>query len=205
MRRHGLILFGACAFAASSPAFANDQGGQIDYETARDERRLIIVRAAGTVALDGVARRSRHGRRPRSPGTSSRTIRTKGRPATYDTEVRVVYDDEALYFGVFAKDDEPSRHHRQRPQEGLQHRHQRRLPRHPRHASRTAQRLPVRDQSGRREVGRADGQRGAREQRQLGRHLGRAHAHHRDRLERRDPDSVPDAEVRPTPIRRPGA
>jgi hypothetical protein len=54
MRRDALILFSACAFAASAPAFASDQGGQIDYETARDERRLIVVRAAGTVALDGV-------------------------------------------------------------------------------------------------------------------------------------------------------
>ena len=27
----------------------------------------------------------------------------------YDTEVRVVYDDDALYFGVFARDDQPGR------------------------------------------------------------------------------------------------
>ena len=33
----------------------------------------------------------------------------EGEPATFDTEVRVVYDDDALYFGVFAKDDEPGR------------------------------------------------------------------------------------------------
>ena len=33
----------------------------------------------------------------------------EGEPATFDTEVRVLYDDDALYFGVFAKDDEPSR------------------------------------------------------------------------------------------------
>jgi hypothetical protein len=54
MRGYGLILFCASAFAAPLPASASDQGEQIDYETARDERRLIIVRAAGTVALDGV-------------------------------------------------------------------------------------------------------------------------------------------------------
>ena len=32
----------------------------------------------------------------------------EGEPATYDTEVRVLYDDDALYFGVFASDDEPA-------------------------------------------------------------------------------------------------
>ena len=29
-----------------------------------------------------------------------------GSPATFDTEVRVLYDDQALYFGVFAHDDD---------------------------------------------------------------------------------------------------
>jgi hypothetical protein len=33
----------------------------------------------------------------------------EGMPATFDTEVRVLYDDDAMYFGVFAKDDQPSR------------------------------------------------------------------------------------------------
>ena len=41
----------------------------------------------------------------RSPAIFSRTTRTKA-SYTFDTEVRVVYDDDALYFGVFAKDDE---------------------------------------------------------------------------------------------------
>ncbi len=31
----------------------------------------------------------------------------EGQAATYDTEVRVLYDEEAVYFGVWAKDDEP--------------------------------------------------------------------------------------------------
>ena len=51
------------------------------------------------------------------------------------------------------------------------------------------------DQSRRRQVGRADVQRRPRHQRQLGRHLGRRHADRRDRLVRRDQDSVQDAEV----------
>ena len=31
----------------------------------------------------------------------------EGEPATYDTEVKLLYDDRALYIGVFAKDPEP--------------------------------------------------------------------------------------------------
>lgn len=31
----------------------------------------------------------------------------EGARATFDTEVRVVYDDEAIYFGVLARDDHP--------------------------------------------------------------------------------------------------
>ena len=33
----------------------------------------------------------------------------EGEPATFDTEVRVIYDDEAIYFGVVAADPDPSR------------------------------------------------------------------------------------------------
>jgi hypothetical protein len=107
MRRDALSLFAACAFAASEPAFAGDQGGQIDYETARDERRMIIVRAAGTVALDGVLDEPAW-----APAPVARNFiqndPNEGEAATYDTEVRVVYDDEAIYFGVLARDDQPS-------------------------------------------------------------------------------------------------
>ena len=31
----------------------------------------------------------------------------EGEPATFDTEVRLLYDDDALYIGVFAKDEQP--------------------------------------------------------------------------------------------------
>ena len=31
----------------------------------------------------------------------------EGAPATYDTEVKLLYDDRALYIGVFARDPEP--------------------------------------------------------------------------------------------------
>ena len=107
MRRDVLTLFSACALAVSAPAIASGQGGQIDYETARDERRMIIVRAAGIVALDGVLDEPAW-----APAPVARNFiqndPNEGAAATYDTEVRVVYDDEAIYFGVLARDDQPS-------------------------------------------------------------------------------------------------
>ncbi len=88
------------------------------------------------------------------------------------------------------------RGHHQRAAQGLQYQHRRRLPGRHRHVSRRAQRLPVRDQSGRGEVGLADVERGPRPECELGRHLGCRHAHRRGRLVRRDRDSVQDAQVR---------
>jgi len=80
----------------------------IDYDTARLDRRLEAVRAAGPITLDG---------RLDEPSWASAPMAThfiqndprEGEPATYDTEVRILYDDEALYFGVFARDGEPGR------------------------------------------------------------------------------------------------
>ncbi len=111
---------------------------------------------------------SRRGRRRRWPTDFVQNDPREGEPATYDTEVRLLYDDRALYIGVFAKDPEPGADHRQRAAQGLQHRHRRRLPGRHRHVPRRAQRLPVRDQPGRREVGLADVQRGPRPERRTG-------------------------------------
>ncbi len=47
------------------------------------------------------------GRRRRSPTSFVQNDPREGEPATYDTEVRLLYDDRALYIGVFAKDPEP--------------------------------------------------------------------------------------------------
>jgi len=88
------------ARTASAPA--------IDYDTARLERRLEAVRATGAIMLDGMLD---------EPSWASAPIAThfiqndprEGDPATFDTEVRVVYDDDAMYFGVFARDEEPGR------------------------------------------------------------------------------------------------
>jgi uncharacterized protein DUF5916/cellulose/xylan binding protein with CBM9 domain len=80
----------------------------INYDTARLERRLMAVRAAGSISVDGVLDEPGWADAPMAHNFIQNDPR-EGEPATYDTEVRILYDDDALYFGVFAKDDDPAR------------------------------------------------------------------------------------------------
>jgi hypothetical protein len=80
----------------------------IDYTTAHLERRLDAVRATGSITLDGVLDEPSWNDAPVATHFIQNDPR-EGEPATYDTEVRVVYDDDAIYFGVFAQDEEPGR------------------------------------------------------------------------------------------------
>src|SRR5919108_3644452 len=103
MRTSVLCMLVACA-AAAAPASAADK---IDYATARLDRKLVAIRAAGSIVVDGTLDE----RAWRDAPVAKNFIQNdpqEGEPATYDTEVRVLYDDEALYFGVFATDPEPS-------------------------------------------------------------------------------------------------
>jgi hypothetical protein len=72
------------------------------------DRRLDAVRLAGEITLDGTLDEPSWSQAPIAQNFIQNDPR-EGMPATYDTEVRVLYDDEAVYFGVFAKDDQPSR------------------------------------------------------------------------------------------------
>ena len=97
------IISGALA-AAPAPSFA--QQPPLDYSTAHLERRLNAVRATGPVTLDGKLDEAAWSAAPLATNFIQNDPR-EGEPATYQTEVRVLYDDDALYFGVFAKDAEP--------------------------------------------------------------------------------------------------
>ena len=92
------------------PGYAQGPGGApaLDYETERQTRRLQVVRAAGEITLDGTLDEASWSTAPVARNFIQNDPR-EGQPATYDTEVRMLYDDDALYFGVFAKDDEPGR------------------------------------------------------------------------------------------------
>ncbi len=79
----------------------------IDYDTARHERRIAASRATGPIDVDGLLDEPAWEHAPVARGFVQNDP-DEGRDATYDTEVQVLYDDENLYFGVFAKDDRPA-------------------------------------------------------------------------------------------------
>src|SRR5256885_10642949 len=81
-------------------------GATIDYDTIHLEKRLSAIRASSQIKLDGALDDPAWSEAPVASGFIQNDPR-EGTPATYDTEVRVLYSDDALYFGVWAKDDEP--------------------------------------------------------------------------------------------------
>lgn len=105
------ILVLAAAPAAAQQGLRADGGpsaSAINYDTPRLEQRLQAVRATGPMTLDGALNEPAWQDAPVARHFIQNDPR-EGEPATYDTEVRVVYDDNAIYFGVYAKDEEPER------------------------------------------------------------------------------------------------
>ncbi len=101
------LIVTALFLSAPPVVFAqNSQNGGIDYDTARSERRLKATQAQGPIALDG---------RLDEPSWASAPLATnfvqndprEGEPASFETEVKLLYDNRALYIGVFARDPEP--------------------------------------------------------------------------------------------------
>ena len=82
------------------------EAGQIDYRTAHTERTLPAVRATTPITIDGALDEPDWVRAPVARGFIQSDPR-EGEPATEDTDVRVLYDGNNLYFGVFAHDREP--------------------------------------------------------------------------------------------------
>jgi hypothetical protein len=98
------VLF-LLSFAARAAA---DESESIDYATARFERRLVAKRATGAIEVDGDLSETDW----RSAPVATHFIQNdprEGEPATFDTEVRFLYDDDNLYFGVLAHDTEPAK------------------------------------------------------------------------------------------------
>src|ERR1051325_956467 len=80
----------------------------INYDTIHLEKRITAIRASGSISLDGALDEPAWSEAPIANGFIQNDPR-EGNPATYDTDVRVLYTDDALYFGVFAHDMEPSK------------------------------------------------------------------------------------------------
>ena len=97
------LLFGSCAICPFS-----GEAGQIDATTARVERTLPALRATGPIRIDGALDEPDWARAPIARGFTQSDPR-EGEPATEDTDVRVLYDADNLYVGVFAHDREPSK------------------------------------------------------------------------------------------------
>ena len=94
--------------AGQQPPTQTSRAPQIDYAAARLDRRLPAARSTSPITLDGVLEEPAWAGAPMATNFIQNDPR-EGERATFETEVRVLYDDEALYFGVFAQDDEPGR------------------------------------------------------------------------------------------------
>ena len=99
-------MIAIAVIAASMPAFAQSGDG-IDYATAHLDRKVLATRATGPISINGVLDEPAWANAPVARDFIQNDPR-EGEPATYDTEVRVLYDDQAIYFGIFAKDTEPA-------------------------------------------------------------------------------------------------
>ena len=104
--RTSVYAVSAATLLSAAPAPAQEP--PLDYETARLERQLQVIRAAGKITVDGVLDEQAWTDAPVARDFIQNDPR-EGQPATFDTDVRVIYDDDAIYFGVFAKDAEPRR------------------------------------------------------------------------------------------------
>jgi hypothetical protein len=86
------------------PASAKD----IDYETARLEKRLHPTKITDKITIDGRLDELVWTDAPRASEFTQREPE-EGEQASEQTEVRVLYDQENLYFGITAKDTEVRR------------------------------------------------------------------------------------------------
>jgi len=105
--RVSAAVMGLCALLlVVEPAVARQTvpgGGAAE----RAEPRLLATRASGPLTLDGRLDEPAWTLAPVARGFVQNEP-SEGRPASLDTEIRVLYDDRAVYFGVFAHDDEPA-------------------------------------------------------------------------------------------------
>ena len=79
---------------------------EIDYEAARKERRLAAVRTSERITVDGQLDEPAWNQAP----VASEFIQnepSEDQPASEDTEVRVLYDQQNLYFGIYVRDSQP--------------------------------------------------------------------------------------------------
>lgn len=99
-----LALLAICA-GVSAPVLA--QPASPPRAGSLPKRELTATRATGPITLDGVLDEIAWSPAPVASGFIQNEPR-EGQAATFDTDVRVLYDDDALYVGVFAHDTSPA-------------------------------------------------------------------------------------------------
>ena len=82
--------------------------GEIDYMSARLERRLQPVKTSEAVTIDGELDEAAWSR-AQAATDFTQTEPETDQAATQKTQVRVLYDQDNLYFGIHAFDTEPNR------------------------------------------------------------------------------------------------
>jgi Domain of unknown function (DUF5916)/Carbohydrate family 9 binding domain-like len=102
-----IAILGALGCLGVWTAHADAQSTPVDYSAARLEHRLPATRTTEPIVLDGALDEAAWRGAPVAKGFVQNEPH-EGQPATFDTEVRILHDDKALYFGVFARDDDPS-------------------------------------------------------------------------------------------------
>jgi len=99
------LLLPGVAFAQSQ---GGDEGGDPEARVPRDSPPVAIAApVSGAITVDGVLDEGGWGNAEALTRFVQRTPRD-GAPATEESEVRVLYDAEALYVGVWAFDSNPS-------------------------------------------------------------------------------------------------
>lgn len=79
--------------------------GGLDYQAVRRDRRIQAIRVDEKITIDGVLN-EKAWEQASTAGAFTQSEPREGVPATEDTNVKVLYDSENLYFGVFAHDSE---------------------------------------------------------------------------------------------------
>jgi len=95
MMRAFLSIFFCLAYAASA-LFASNE-----------DRKLRAVKVTDKITVDGRLDELPWSEAPRASSFTQREPE-EGQPSTEDTEVRVLYDNDNLYFGIVAKDSDPA-------------------------------------------------------------------------------------------------
>jgi hypothetical protein len=81
---------------------------QLDYSAARAQRKLQAMRTNEAITVDGQLNETAWATAPKADKFIQNEPRPD-QPASEDTEVRVLYDKENLYIGVYAYDREPEK------------------------------------------------------------------------------------------------